>query len=140
MNCKKGGLVLLCHNEVASQWHHLCAQALMLSAVSDKPLILTGQDTSGNGAPTVTPPELCGDVFAHGFWECRMTTIFDVCITDTDVKSNCHYDCEKVLARQEKEKKDKYLKLYLEHRQHFTPLFFWWMVCEGKRPPQPLSI
>jgi hypothetical protein len=34
MTCKKGGLVLLCHG-VAAEWHHLCAQALSPSAVSD---------------------------------------------------------------------------------------------------------
>jgi hypothetical protein len=28
MTCKKGDLVLLCHNNVAAEWHHLCAQAL----------------------------------------------------------------------------------------------------------------
>jgi hypothetical protein len=31
MTCKKGGLVLLCHNNVVAEWHHLCAQALSLS-------------------------------------------------------------------------------------------------------------
>jgi hypothetical protein len=37
MSCKKGGLVLLRHNDVAAEWHHLCAQALTPSAVSDEP-------------------------------------------------------------------------------------------------------
>ena len=39
MTCKKGSLVLLCHNNVAAEWHQLCAQALTPSAVSNKPLI-----------------------------------------------------------------------------------------------------
>jgi hypothetical protein len=36
MTCKKGGLVLLRHNNVVGGWHHLCAQALSPAAVSDE--------------------------------------------------------------------------------------------------------
>ena len=39
LSCKTGGLVILHHNELAKEWHRLCAQALTPSAVSDKPLI-----------------------------------------------------------------------------------------------------
>ena len=39
LSCKKGGLVLLQHNEVAAEWQQLWAQAPTPSAVSDKPLI-----------------------------------------------------------------------------------------------------
>jgi hypothetical protein len=37
LQCAVPGMVLLCHNDVATKWHHLCAQALTPSAVSDKP-------------------------------------------------------------------------------------------------------
>jgi hypothetical protein len=39
--CKQGGLVTLCHDDVGAKWHHLCVQALMPVAVSNKPLIHT---------------------------------------------------------------------------------------------------
>jgi hypothetical protein len=37
MSCKKGGLVLLRHKDVAAEWHQLCASVLTPSAVSDEP-------------------------------------------------------------------------------------------------------
>jgi hypothetical protein len=62
MSCKKGGLVLLRHNNVAAEWHHLCAQALTPSAVSDEPLIHRGWDGNGrtNAEGAEEPPELRG--------------------------------------------------------------------------------
>jgi hypothetical protein len=51
MSCKAGGLVLLRHNDVAGEWHRLCAQALTPAAVSGEPLIHSGRDmqTSADG-------------------------------------------------------------------------------------------
>jgi hypothetical protein len=39
MTCKKGGLILLHHNDLSSEWQELCAQTLSPSVVCDKPLI-----------------------------------------------------------------------------------------------------
>eukprot|EP00978_Attheya_sp_CCMP212_P047544 scaffold421838_cov79-Attheya_sp.AAC.1 len=39
ITCKKGGLILLRHNELSSEWQVHCAQALSPSAVSNEPLI-----------------------------------------------------------------------------------------------------
>jgi hypothetical protein len=47
LTCKKGGLVLLRHNDLAAEWHQLCATALTPSAVSDEPLIHSGRATQG---------------------------------------------------------------------------------------------
>jgi len=126
MSCKAGGLVLLRHNDVAWEWHRLCAQALTPAAVSDEPLIHTGRDmqTSANGQSTEALPENRGDVAAHGFWRRGATTIFDVRITDTDAPTYRSRDPAKVLAAHEKEKKDKYLADCLARRRHFTPLVF----------------
>ena len=38
------GLVLLRHNEVAEEFHRLCAQALIPATVSDEPLVHSGRD------------------------------------------------------------------------------------------------
>jgi hypothetical protein len=125
LSCKKGGLVLLRHNDIAAEWHSLCASALTPSAVSDEPLILTGRDIPGvTGNGTDLPPDLRGDIAAHGFWRRGTTAIFDVRVTDTDAPSNRGMDPAKILKRHEKEKRDKYLDLCLARRRHFTPLVF----------------
>jgi hypothetical protein len=125
MSCKKGGLVLLRHNTVAREWHHLCAMALIPSAVTDEPLIHTGRDPGTGGAHGNDPPAaIRGDVAAHGFWKKATTAIFDIRITDTDAATARSQAPAKILARHEKEKKDKYLASCLERRRHFTPLVF----------------
>jgi hypothetical protein len=125
LSCKRGGLVLLRHNDVAAEWHQLCAAALTPSAVSDEPLILSGRDgidAQGNAAEL--PPDLRGDVAAHGFWKRGTTAIFDIRVTDTDTPSARGLDPAKILKRHEKEKRDKYLEPCLARRRHFTPLVF----------------
>jgi hypothetical protein len=134
LSCKRGGLVTLRHNDVAAEWHTLCAQALTPSAVSDEPLIFSGRDgTGGPGNPTqppatgpaaAPPMELRGDIAAHGFWRRGTTAIFDVRVTDTDAPSNRGQDPGKILRRHEKEKQGKYLDHCLARRRHFTPLVF----------------
>ena len=68
--------------------------------------------------------EMRGNFGIHGFWECGQLCIFDVRITDTDARSHRHKAPEKVLADQEKEKKDKYLATCHEQRKDFTPLVY----------------
>jgi hypothetical protein len=123
MTCKKGGLVLLRHNDVVEEWHELTAQALTPSAVSDEPLIHTGQGGRGQGVPG-TDPELRGDVAVHGFWRRGTTAIFDVRVTDTDAPTYRNQDPRKVLEKHEKEKKVKYGAACLARRRQFTPLVF----------------
>ena len=126
MSCKKGGLVTIRHNDVVSEWHHLCAQALTPSAVSDEPLIHSGRDNSTRqGAKgTEITPESRGDVAVHGFWKRGATAIFDVRITNIEAPAYRGRDPKTVLARQEKEKKGKYLQHCLDRRRQFTPLVF----------------
>ena len=68
--------------------------------------------------------ELRGDVGARGFWKRGVESIFDVRIVDTDCKSHMKTAPNKVLARQEKQKKSKYLQHCLDARKTFTPLVF----------------
>jgi hypothetical protein len=125
MSCKKGGLVVQRHNDVAAEWHHLCAQALQPSAVSDEPLIHAGRGVPNAGETGVeAAADSRGDVAAHGFWRRGTTAIFDVRITDTDAPTYRGQDPTKVLKRHEKEKKKKYLAPCVERRRHFTPLVF----------------
>ncbi len=125
MSCKKGGLVVMRHNDVAAEWHHLCAQALQPSAVSDEPLIHTGRGVPNAGNTGVeAAADSRGDVAAHGFWRRGTTAVFDVRITDTDAPTYRGQEPIKVLKRHEKEKKTKYLAACVARRRHFTPLVF----------------
>jgi hypothetical protein len=51
-------------------------------------------------------------------------TIFDVRVTDTDAPYHQGQDPHKILAKHEKEKKDKYVDACLARRRTFTPLVF----------------
>ena len=128
LSCKKGGLVVARHNEVAGEWHTLCARALTAAAASDEPLIHTSQPatpaTRAPGTQATVDPETRGDVAVRGFWKRGTTAIFDIRVTDTEVGRQRGQDPAKVLARHEKEKKDKYLEPCLARRRQFTPLVF----------------
>jgi hypothetical protein len=123
MSCRIGGLVLQRHNHIAAEWGHLCSQASL--KISDEPLIHTSRETRTAGTTnTPTPPELRGDIAAHGFWRNGTQTIFDVRVTDTDAHSQRNTPPERVLLRHEKDKKNKYSVACQERRKHFTPLVF----------------
>jgi hypothetical protein len=80
---------------------------------------------SGAAAPgTEPPPELRGNVGIHGLWRHGATAIFDVHVTDTNAPYHRGQDPHKILAKQEKEKKDKYAEACLVRRRTFTPLMF----------------
>ena len=127
LQCKTGGLIGQRHNDVAAEWHDMCAHALTEAAVTDEPLI-PSYDPNGNPAVNANaqgqPRELRGDVGVYGFWRRGTTAIFDVRVTDTDAATNRGRDPDKVLRRQEDEKKTKYLALCREAQLSFTPLVY----------------
>ena len=120
--CTLNGLIYQRHQEIASEWHHLCSSALTPIAVSDKPVIKTGRDNAASTTTTEMAPQLRGDVAARGFWCRNRRTIFDVRVTDTDNNTQRNRKVERVLLTHEKEKKKKYLSVCLETRQDFKPL------------------
>jgi hypothetical protein len=133
--CKMGGLVHIRHDDVADEWRHLWGTALSRGPVKHEPRIFSSvsrwvQVAAGN---TTTPPSLTpttdtqrqsaateelGNTSCHRFWECSCTTIFNMTIMDTDVRSYQKEECVKVLKQHEKEKKDKYLQNCLEMRNN----------------------
>jgi hypothetical protein len=120
--CKKGGLVTLRHEDLKAEFTSLLSSAFTPGAVRDEPLIHTYR---GPGAAAAgSEAELRGDIATHGFWRRGMTTIFNVRISDTDAASYSGLDPRKVLARQEKSKKEKYGPPCADRRRHFTPLVF----------------
>ena len=114
MSCRKGGLILLCHNDIAAEWGHMCGQAHGNSAVHDKPLIHNSCDVQVAGSARTAPqPKLQGDMSIHGFWARGTTTIFDIRVTDTNARSQRNVDPHRVLLQHKKEKKAKYGTLCL---------------------------
>ena len=136
LSCKKGGLVHARHDLLRNEFHNLCCEATMPSLCVREPNIYlrTRQPrqraSRGSSTPTALPPqtptttEERGDVGCIGFWRSGRETIFDIRITDTDAKSYLPTEVSKVLERQEKEKKGKYLTSCLEMRKDFTPLVY----------------
>ena len=55
MQYKKGGLITICHNNVADEWDALCASALAPSAFSQKPLINYGGQKMVTGETAAEP-------------------------------------------------------------------------------------
>ena len=131
--CKKGGLVNRRHDDVKSEFGELSAQALQPSRVTDEPKIHTGQNTGARKVDGITTPaaEERGDVGVHGFWTKGKTAIFDIRITHAECKSNRGISHQKILKKQEKEKKSKYAEKCAERRRDFTPLCFTADGCMG---------
>ncbi|KAL7477235.1 hypothetical protein ACHAW6_003052 [Cyclotella cf. meneghiniana] len=136
LNCKCGGLVGICHDDVRNEWAHLCSIALTDLQVVIKPTIFYGNGSraGGNNVTPTTPrtinqtntlgDEARGDVQAHGFWNQGRGTVFDVCICDTNSRSYGNTSLSKILEQHAKEKKDNYETACLDHCRDFTPLVY----------------
>ena len=140
LQCKKGGLITVRHDELCYEGSSLMCQAISPSAVAPEPYIYTGRaqrtalrdELDDDGTPSEKPDDR-GDILCHGFWRRGRTTIFDVRVTDTDARSYLNTEPQKVLANQEQAKKRKYLKPCEERRRNFTPLVF---SVDGMRGPE----
>ena len=137
--CKVGSLVhMVLHGDVVDEWRHLCGFAMTfgrvehelqihscmshqrrLDASSGAPIREEGNPSAPTDHPSPTGKR--GDAGAHDFWQRGRITIFDVCIMDTQSRSYWNKDYRKVLAQQEKEKKNQYLCPCLEMWKDFTP-------------------
>jgi len=115
---------------------HIATSCFTPSAVRDKPLInksriSKGKDgveqaaeengkerdaTAGKGKRKVEYTEQRGDISIWGLFLQGIDCIIDVRITNTDNKTYHNTSVEKILARQEREKKRKYLEACLEKR------------------------
>ncbi|KAL7478164.1 LOW QUALITY PROTEIN: hypothetical protein ACHAW6_003945 [Cyclotella cf. meneghiniana] len=135
LNCKKGGLVGIRHNDAHNEWAHLCSLAFTNARVMIKPNILYGNNLA-TGPSCATPPNLLtspndapgdesrGDILVHSFWQCARSTIFDIRICNTDARSYANTSSNKVLERASKEKVRKYEQACLTQRWDFTPLVY----------------
>ena len=87
-------------------------QTHTIFCVSQRAQNASGASTPDSSTPTADatrPPaatEEQGDASCHGFWERGRTTIFDMCIMDTDARSYWKKKFAKVLEQHEMEKKN----------------------------------
>ena len=87
LECKKGGLVIQCHDEIKLELQDLAARAL----IRDEPQIYPGrsadvEETGGMFSPT----EECSDVLSRNLWKHQTDCILDVRITNLDAPSSTH--------------------------------------------------
>eukprot|EP00957_Ditylum_brightwellii_P032066 2431563-Ditylum_brightwellii.AAC.1 len=103
-----------------------------LQVVHNKPHIKNGHDHKNDEAAQDSPVtvfrtledndgELRGDISIWGLWRRQIEAIMDVMVTNSDAKSYLPKLVKTCLEDHEKERKDKYLKLCMEHRKDFTP-------------------
>ncbi|KAL7451817.1 hypothetical protein ACHAXS_000258 [Conticribra weissflogii] len=95
---QKGGLVSLCHSEIANEWAHLCAIALGKDSIINEPSIFLCKSNNPDN-PSIPPFEHIhsptqfaeanarGDKGVIGFWQQQRITIFDAQIVNTDSPS-----------------------------------------------------
>eukprot|EP00978_Attheya_sp_CCMP212_P032240 scaffold124880_cov38-Attheya_sp.AAC.2 len=132
LQCKTGGLVIMRYNEVKDEIGYLAGITISSNAVRDEPLINQGHAATGGAAANAnanpqpndhqaTPEGLHGDLLVQGVWSKQTSCIIDVRICDTDSNSYLSSTPEKVLWKQELEKKKKYLQPCLDSRRDFTP-------------------
>ncbi|KAL7474011.1 hypothetical protein ACHAW6_000020, partial [Cyclotella cf. meneghiniana] len=136
LNCKKGGLVGIRHDDARDECAHLSSLAFTNARVVMEPTILYGNDSATGPSratqPNSPPPppndtpgdESRGDVLVHGFWQRARGTIFNVRICDTDTRSYANTSSDKVLERASKEKVRKYEHACLAQRRDFTTLIY----------------
>ena len=113
LDCKKGGLVSLRHNEVRDLLCELSSMAW--SNVIKEPIIQE---------PSLNPPSegLVADLSVRGVWQRQCTAMFDVRVVDSDSPSYSDKSPQSVLAIAEREKKRKYIAACESRHCSFTPL------------------
>ena len=116
LTCKTGGLVHLAHDELRDELATLCKQAYVPNAVQLEPPIQNNSDST-----TENYTQDRGDIGIRGFWDKQFDCIVDIRITYPESNSYRNSTVEKLLEKQENEKKKKYLQPCLERRRHFTP-------------------
>eukprot|EP00731_Ephydatia_muelleri_P003101 Em0001g3101a len=112
-DCKKGGLVILRHNEIRDCIGDLASQ--VWPQVIKEPIVNEATATSSD-------PGLRLDLGIRGVWQPQVEALFDVRVIDTDAApSHCHRAPNAILESSSQEKKRMYKKAVEDRRGTFTP-------------------
>ena len=120
LNCKKGGFVIIRHNNVRDFEANLLRKVCNDVETEPKLQPLTGEQTSG-----LTGDEARPDIRARGIWRPGQNGYFDVRITNLNADSQKHLKSDRIYSKHEREKKGQYNNriMNVEHGT-FTPLIF----------------
>jgi hypothetical protein len=147
--CKKGGLVILRHNELRDTVATLAAAAFTPSAVRLEPKINplsagpdqspdTTEGASGDATPAAPPnhtdqsTNARGDLLVRGLVTPSTDTIIDFAVTHLDSQSYLDTDALKLLHNYEKSKNRKYKSACMNQRRDFVPFI---TSCDGMIGP-----
>jgi hypothetical protein len=121
-SCRKGGLIIIRHNEIRDELCDMACRAFQPSAIRDEPKIHQGRGTEqGEKDKPMDDNDNKGDVLIRGLWEKGTDCIIDVRVTDTDAPSYIKTSPAKALETAERAKKKKHLQACLDQRRHFSP-------------------
>ena len=112
LDCKKGRLVILRHNEIHDCIGNLASQ--VWPPVIKEPIVNEATATSSD-------PGLRLDLGIRGVWQPQVEALFDVRVIDTDAPSHCHRAPNAILESSSQEKKRMYKKAVEDRRGTFTP-------------------
>ena len=120
LNCKRGGLVIIRHNNICDFEANLLRQ--VCNDVETEPPL---QPLEGENIAGLTGDEARPDVRARGFWRHGQNAYFDIRVTNANSDSQANMTAAKVYAKHEAEKKRNYNQriMQIEHGT-FTPLVF----------------
>ena len=135
LNCKRGGLVVVRHNNIQDRVIELAFKAFTPSHVSDGPFIFAGcvverpkvkpSGTSGktdqDGAPPPEATEKKGDLLIRDLWKKGNGSVHNMRVVNTDAKTHTMKPPEKCLQEAERGKKRMYLEACLHQCRHFYP-------------------
>ena len=122
MICKRGGFVIMRHNELRDLEAELLN--IVCSDVQVEPVL---QDISGEqlNRGSNRAPDARLDIRARGFWESQRSAFFDVRVCHPNADSYKEPELRQVYKIHENEKKGLYARRVLEIEQGtFTPLVF----------------
>ena len=111
LDCRKGGLVSLRHNEIRDLLCNL--SSIVWSNVVREPIIQE---------PNANSEGLVADMATRGVWQRQCTAMFDVRVVDCDSPSYANRTPQAVLTTAEKDKKRKYVAACESNHCSFTPL------------------
>ena len=137
LDCKRGGVITVRHNEICDEVAYLAGKAFTPSHMRDNHLIFAGRSVKRTkatpaGAIATTdryrapPPEVMDqkrDLLIPFLWQNGTDSFHDIRVVNAVAKSHTSKTLEKCLQEAERGKKRMYLDACLHQHRHFYPFF-----------------